>query len=202
MSHYFHTPEGPDRRREVHVHAWGLDLTMVSGDGVFSGSRLDPGTAVLFRETEPPHDAARLLDLGCGFGPIALALALGVPGAQVDAVDVNERALDLTRLNAQRYAVADRVRVGTPTDLDPDTRYDQIWSNPPIRIGKPALHELLDTWLARLTPTGVARLVVGKNLGADSLARWLSGAGWDVNRTASAKGYRVFEVRPGGSADD
>ena len=197
MSHYFHTPEGPSHPRTVHTHIWDLDLDFLSADGVFSGARLDPGTAVLFRETEPPSDAVRLLDLGCGFGPIAVALALTVPGAQVDAVDVNERALDLTRLNAERHGVADRVRVGTPGALDPAAQYDEIWSNPPIRIGKAALHDLLSTWLARLSPTGVARLVVGRNLGADSLARWLVDAGWDVTRAASAKGYRVLEVRPG-----
>ncbi len=202
MSHYFHTPEGPGHRRDVYAHAWDLDLTLVAADGVFSGTRLDPGTAVLFRETQPPEGVTRLLDLGCGFGPIAVALALRVPGASVDAVDVNERAIELTRLNAERHGVADRVRVGAPADMDPDARYDEIWSNPPIRIGKPALHDLLTTWLARLTPTGVARLVVGKNLGADSLARWLSEAGWDVTRAASAKGYRVLEVRPGGPSHD
>ena len=197
MSHYFHTPEGPERRREVHAVIWDLDYDFVSADGVFSGSRLDPGTAVLFRETEPPAEASRLLDLGCGFGPIAVALARSVPDARVDAVDVNERALELTRLNARRYGVDARVSVGTPDAVDPGTRYDEIWSNPPIRIGKPALHDLLTSWLPRLAPGGVARLVVGKNLGADSLARWLSDQGWDVTRAASAKGFRVLEVRPG-----
>ena len=197
MSHYFHTPEGPEHRREVHAVIWDLDYDFVSADGVFSGSRLDPGTAVLFRETEPPADSTRLLDLGCGFGPIAVALARSVPDARVDAVDVNERALELTRLNARRYGVDARVSVGTPDAVDPGTRYDEIWSNPPIRIGKPALHDLLTSWLPRLAPGGVARLVVGKNLGADSLARWLSDQGWDVTRAASAKGFRVLEVRPG-----
>ncbi len=197
MTHYFHTPEGPEHRREVHATIWDLDYDFVGADGVFSGSRLDLGTSVLFRETEPPEGARRLLDLGCGFGAIAVALARSVPGALVDAVDVNERALELTRENARRHGVGDRVSVGTPEEFDPAARYDEVWSNPPIRIGKDALHGLLTTWLARLTPDGVAHLVVGRNLGADSLARWLAGQGWDVVRTASAKGFRVLEVRRG-----
>ena len=80
--------------------------------------------------------------------------------------------------------------------MDPATRYDEVWSNPPIRIGKKALHDLLSTWLPRLTPDGVARLVVGKNLGADTLQRWLIDQGYACVRAASAKGFRVLLVRP------
>jgi 16S rRNA G1207 methylase RsmC len=67
-----------------------------------------------------------------------------------------------------------------------------MWSNPPIRIGKPALHELLLTWLPRLVPGGVMRMVVGRNLGADSLQTWLTGQGYPCDRLASAKGFRVL----------
>ena len=81
-----------------------------------------------------------------------------------------------------------------PDDVPPGTRYDEIWSNPPIRIGKPALHELLATWLPRLKPDGMAWLVVGRNLGADSLQAWLIAQGWATERIASAKGFRVFKV--------
>jgi 16S rRNA G1207 methylase RsmC len=155
---------------------------------------------VLLRESEPPSGSPRVLDLGCGYGPIALAVALACPGATVDAVDVNERALGLCRDNAQELGVAARVRVLRPEDADPAARYDEIWSNPPIRIGKAALHELLLTWLARLAPDGVARLVVARNLGADTLQRWLTEQGYAVERAASSKGFRVLvvqRVRPG-----
>jgi 16S rRNA G1207 methylase RsmC len=79
---------------------------------------------------------------------------------------------------------------------------DELWSNPPIRVGKPVLHGLLATWLPRLAPDGVARLVVARNLGADSLHRWLEGAGWTVTRIASRKGYRILEVRPSAVATE
>ena len=90
-----------------------------------------------------------------------------------------------------------------PDEADPDTRYDEIWSNPPIRIGKVPLHTLLLHWLERLQPNGVGRLVVAKNLGADTLQRWLGEQGYDVQRVASAKGFRVLVVRRwhGGKAE-
>lgn len=196
MSHYFTQPTGPDKRRDIEAVIWDEEYTFTTSAGVFSGGRLDLGTSVLLRENEPPA-SGRVLDLGCGFGPIAVAIARTSPEATVDAVDVNERALDLTRLNAERYQLGGRVRALLPQQVRGDASYDEIWSNPPIRIGKQALHDLLLTWLPRLAEDGVARLVVGKNLGADSLQRWLVEQGYACERTASAKGFRVFAVTRG-----
>lgn len=197
-SHYFDpSPRSPEQRRTLTARIWGSDLELVAAAGVFAGDGLDRGTAILLRESTPPQGSPRILDLGCGYGPIALALALHCPGARVDAVDVNERALALCRDNARTLGVADRVRVLAPDDVEDDRRYDAIWSNPPIRVGKQALHELLLRWLPRLTPQGEARLVVGKNLGADTLQRWLVDQGYRCDRVASAKGFRVLVVRPG-----
>lgn len=195
MSHYFETPTGPEQRRTISASIWERDYTFTTAAGVFSGARLDPATAILLREVGPPATAGRLLDLGCGHGPIAAALATECPSAVVDAVDVNERALALTVDNAAAAGVGDRVRALLPEQVDESVRYDEIWSNPPIRIGKPALHELLLTWLPRLAPEGRAVMVVGKNLGADSLQRWLGEQGWACERLASAKGFRVLQVR-------
>jgi 16S rRNA (guanine1207-N2)-methyltransferase len=139
-----------------------------------------------------PTGRPRILDLGCGYGPIALAIALACPGAAIDAVDVNERALQLCRDNARALGVASRVNVLRPEEADPSTRYDEIWSNPPIRIGKEPLHALLLHWLDRLATDGMARLVVSKNLGADTLQRWLGEQGYAVQRAASAKGFRIL----------
>ena len=195
MSHYFETPTTAATPHQVHATIWGRDYAFSSSAGVFSASRLDPGTAVLFRLADPPEDRpARFLDLGCGFGPIAAALATSCPQARVDAVDVNQRALDLTAANAASLGLADRVSVFQPDDVPPETQYDEIWSNPPIRIGKPALHELLSRWLARLAPDGRAVMVVSRNLGADSLAAWLESQTWAVQRLGSSQGFRVLCV--------
>jgi 16S rRNA (guanine1207-N2)-methyltransferase len=196
-SHYFsEQPKGAEMRRTITARVWGRELRLITASGVFAADGLDLGTAVLLRASPLPEGKPRILDLGCGYGPIALAIAVHSPGALIDAVDVNERALALCRDNAMALGVADRVRVLRPEEVAADTRYDEIWSNPPIRIGKQALHELLLSWLARLAPDGVARLVVGKNLGADPLQRWLIEQGFGCERAASAKGFRVLLIHP------
>jgi 16S rRNA G1207 methylase RsmC len=193
--HYFSADPGVAfRRTPAEARVWGQDLKLTSGSGVFAQGRLDIGTAVLFRETEPPV-AGTFLDLGCGYGVIGLALAVAVPGARVWAVDVNERAVLLANENAVSLGVSDRFTAVTPGGVPEDLAFDEIWSNPPIRVGKQALHDLLLTWLPRLTPDGRAVMVVGKNLGADSLQRWLGEQGFPTERLASAKGFRVLESR-------
>jgi 16S rRNA (guanine1207-N2)-methyltransferase len=193
--HYFSADPGVAfRRTPVRATVWGHELTLTSGSGVFAQGRLDVGTAVLFRETDPPGPGT-FLDLGCGYGVIGLALAVAVPGARVWAVDVNERAVLLANENAASLGVADRYTAVTPDAVPDDVMFDEIWSNPPIRVGKQALHELLLTWLPRLAPEGRAVMVVGKNLGADSLQRWLGEQGFPAGRLASSKGFRVLESR-------
>jgi 16S rRNA G1207 methylase RsmC len=150
----------------------------------------------LFRETEPPAQG-QFLDLGCGYGVIGLAIARTVPLATVTAVDVNERALALANENAEALGVEGRFVACLPDAVPTDATYDEIWSNPPIRIGKQALHDLLLTWLSRLRSDGRMVLVVGRNLGADSLQRWLGEQGYPTRRVASAKGFRVLESRAG-----
>lgn len=193
--HYFSAdPSVAFQRAPVEAEVWGHELRLVSGSGVFAQGRLDIGTSVLFRETEPPA-GGRILDLGCGYGVIGLACAVAAPAAVVTAVDVNRRAVLLATENAASLGVADRFTATTPDGVAAGAEFDEIWSNPPIRIGKAALHELLLTWLPRLAPGGRAVLVVGKNLGADSLQRWLGEQGFPTERIASAKGFRVLETR-------
>lgn len=194
--HYFSdAPGAAHKPQQVRCRLAGREVVLHTDAGVFSASRLDPGTAVLLG-AEVPVATGDLLDLGCGYGPIAVALALHQPDATVWAVDVNERARSLARRNAAALGVADQVRVCSPAEVPADITFRQIWSNPPIRIGKPALHDLLNEWLIRLDARGEARLVVARNLGADSLARWLTEEGWETKRELSRKGYRVLHVSP------
>jgi 16S rRNA (guanine1207-N2)-methyltransferase len=197
QAHYFsERPAGTGERTPVQVVLAGRELEVVTAGGVFSADRVDLGTRVLLREAPPPPASGQLLDLGCGWGPLALTLGLLSPAATVWAVDVNQRALELTSENARRAGLR-RLRVALPDDVPPDVRFDAIWSNPPIRVGKDALHELLLRWLPRLRPGAQAHLVVQRNLGADSLHAWLSQALRDratVERAGSAKGYRVLRV--------
>lgn len=195
--HYFTAePTTAANPREVEFSVAGRDYTLASSAGVFSAARLDPGTAVLLRKAELPatDTTGALLDLGCGFGPIACVLAESAPTATVWAVDVNERARELTAANAARVGAADRVHVAAPDDVPAELTFAEIWSNPPIHVGKDELHAILLRWLSRLAPDGVAWLVVARYLGGDSLQRWLVEQGWQVGRHASQKGYRVLRV--------
>ena len=192
--HYFSArPRAAHRPGQVRVILPDVYLELATDAGVFSPGRLDPGTRLLLEESPVPPASGDLLDLGCGYGPIACALAARAPEASVWAVDVNERALELCARNARAAGLAN-VRCVTPGDASLPARFPAIWSNPPVRIGKDALHALLGHWLARLTPDGSAYLVVGRNLGADSLHRWLAGQGWPVTRLAARSGYRLLQV--------
>lgn len=195
--HYFSAdPSVPFERESFTAELWGNELTIETGSGVFSRGHLDHATAVLFRELEAPVQG-QFLDLGCGYGVIGLAIARAVPLANVTGVDVNERALLLANENAKAAGLDSRFVACTPEQVASNQVFDEIWSNPPIRIGKEALHELLLTWLPRLAPDGRMVMVVGKNLGADSLQRWLGEQGWPTTRLGSHKGFRVLETRRG-----
>lgn len=195
MGHYFDAePNAPSRPATVDLVLPDLRLTLATDAGVFAGTAVDPGTKYLLLDGPRPAPGARhVLDLGCGYGPIALTLAHRAPDATVWAVDVNERARALCAANAEALRFTN-VRVVAPDDVPPDVRFDGIWSNPPIRVGKHALHELLQQWLARLADGAHASLVVQKHLGSDSLARWLTDRGWTVHRVGSRRGYRILDV--------
>ncbi|MEO6987642.1 MAG: methyltransferase [Aquihabitans sp.] len=194
--HYFSSkPSGASDRRTIDlVLPEGRLLPLLTDRGVFSADQVDPGTRILLAEPFDFEGATTLVDLGCGYGPVAIALALrSNPDTVVWAVDVNERARDLCRANAEANGMGDRIRVVAPDEFPADLAIDQIWSNPPIRVGKAALHDLLETWLNRLDPTkGSATMVVNKNLGSDSLARWLDQGGWPTERLTSRAGYRIL----------
>ena len=196
--HYFSTSPGSDLvLRTISVRLAGRDVDVTTANGVFSPERIDTGTQVLLGNIPAPPPGGNLLDLGCGWGPVALTLALESPRATVWAVDVNRRALDLVERNAADLGLTN-VKAVTPDEVPAETTFTTIWSNPPIRVGKNELHDMLRTWLPRLEPGSDAWLVVQKNLGSDSLHRWLQAElpnDFVVLRAATNKGYRVLRAR-------
>ncbi|RUR01067.1 class I SAM-dependent methyltransferase [Labedella endophytica] len=196
--HYFtSSPDSDEGLRPLSVTLAGAPRRLQTAGGIFSPDRIDIGTAVLLAAVPSPPPGGDLLDIGCGWGPIALSLALESPRATVWAVDVNERALGLVRRNAEALGL-DNVRAVLPDEVPDDVRFRTIWSNPPIRVGKTELHGLLERWLPRLLPDSDAYLVVQRNLGSDSLQRWLDGTLPDdlgVIRSSTSKGFRVLRVR-------
>lgn len=200
--HYFSaTPASAENLRTIQVNLAGRDLELTTAGGVFSPDRLDAGTSVLFSNMPPLPPGGDFLDLGCGWGPISLTMALRAPHATIWAVDVNERALDLTRRNAAALGLTN-INAVLPDDVPDDVQFRTIRSNPPIRVGKNELHSMLDRWIPRLDVHSDAWLVVQRNLGSDSLQRWLAARfapGYSVFRAATGKGYRVLRVRRHGN---
>lgn len=202
-------PSSIDERRTLHVTLRNNDVTVQVSNGVFSASRLDLGTSVLLKHAPELPKSGKFLDIGCGWGPISLAFGLESPEAEVFAIDVNERALELTELNAKNAglkhihtSLVDDALKEENNSKESNTlefnNFDIIWSNPPIRVGKEILHDILLTWIPRLKVGGKAYLVVQKNLGSDSLITWLAenlGESYSVEKYASSKGYRVIEVK-------
>jgi len=200
--HYFSaSPASAENLRRIRVTLAGRDVEVTTAAGVFSPDHIDSGTGVLLANTPPAPPGGDFLDLGCGWGPIALSLALQSPHATVWAVDVNERALDLVRRNAESLGL-ENVNAVLPDDVPDDIAFRTIRSNPPIRVGKNQLHGLLERWIPRLAERSDAWLVVQRNLGSDSLQRWLAATfdtGYSVQRAATGRGFRVIRVRRHGT---
>lgn len=200
--HYFsEAPSSVDRPRRIRIPLAGREVEVTTNAGVFSPDRLDAGTKVLLDTTPDPPPGGDFLDLGCGWGPIALTLATLSPHARVWATDVNERSLDLVRANAEEHGLTN-INAVRPEDVPADVEFRAIRSNPPIRVGKSMLHDLMETWVPRLGEHSDAYLVVKRDLGSDSLQRWLAttfATGYSVRRHATGKGYRVIKVRRHGT---
>ncbi len=207
--HYFSAqPAGPEKRRPLQVVLAGKQRRLNTTAGIFSPDGVDKGTVILLDDAPAPAESGNLLDIGCGWGPVALTLALRSPAARVYAVDVNERCIALTNDNAASLGL-DNVIASRPEHVDPAVTFQTIWSNPPIRVGKDELHALLRLWLPRLAPGGAAYLVVQKNLGADSLQRWLGtelstqfpALDLMVSRYGTSKTFRILQVIRAGTPD-
>ena len=194
-AHYFaERPDVASAPDEVELALPDVHLRLATDRGVFSHGRVDAGTKLLLLKVPAPPPAGDLLDLGCGVGPIALTMA--TPRAGGHGVGRRRQRTGAGAVRGER-----RRPTGSPTSASPrPTRCPTtcasptIWSNPPIRIGKAALHDLLLRWLGRLAPDGDAHLVVHKHLGADSLQRWLAEQGHPTERTSSSAGYRILHV--------
>ena len=192
--HYFsEQPTGEFKPKKIFTSIAGQRVELFTAGGIFSPDHMDTGTAILLDHSDEAAPTGNLLDLGCGWGAIALTLAKKFPDAKVWAVDVNERSLELTRMNAQKLGLSNVIAV-LPDQVPAEIEFTGIWSNPPIRIGKDALHELLVKWLPRLQAECEAYLVVSKDLGADSLLKWMQSEFSELTseRIDTAKGFRIL----------
>lgn len=180
--------------REIELR--GHTVSVHTASGTFSPSGIDRGTEVLLKYAPAAPTQGTFLDIGCGWGPISLALALESPKATIYGVDVNERARQTAQANADSLGLGN-VTICDPESVPAELEFDLIWTNPPIRVGKKALHDIVAKWLNRLTSEGEAFVVIAKKLGGDSLQGWINegGAGsFNAVRVETAKGFRVLRV--------
>jgi 16S rRNA (guanine1207-N2)-methyltransferase len=196
QQHYFsENPEAQVKTHTVSFELEGKSFELTAASGTFSSTRLDPGTRVLLKESRHFPDSGTVLDIGCGWGPIALSIAALRPETIVFGLDVNARSLELATSNAASLGL-NNFKAVRAEQIPQDMLFDAIWSNPPIRVGKAVLHGLLETWLPRLKEGASAMLVVQKQLGAESLQKWISESfpDYGVEKHSLDKGYRVIRV--------
>jgi 16S rRNA G1207 methylase RsmC len=196
QEHYF--SQQPDSAAKPHLVSFevgGVPFQAKSESGTFSVQKLDRGTEILLRSFDAFPSEGNVLDIGCGWGPISLAVAKHRPNTSVWALDVNQRSLRLTAENAKTNGI-ENIRAVQADEIPGNLTFSGIWSNPPIRVGKQVLHLLMQTWIPRLEPGASAMLVVQKQLGAESFEKWLASEfpHMRVDRPYQDKGYRVIRV--------
>ncbi len=174
----------------------GTEFEFKTDRGVFSRGSLDKATEVLLKEFDENYSGnpMSIVDVGCGYGPIVTFVAKKFEDAKVLAVDTNERARTLCAHNYGHNIGDGRLKVISPSQIDSSLKHDLIISNPPIRIGKTALYELLSFWSITLSEHGEMWLVMAKHLGADSCAKFLKeDCNLKITRVASKKGFRILK---------
>lgn len=199
--HYFSaSPQAKHDPGEVTLKVAGRSLTLQTDAGVFSKERIDRGTRLLIeamvRGNLPLPEHGAFLDLGCGYGPLGLAMAILRPEADVYMVDVNERAVGLAQENASRHGL-DRVQVAQGEGLGPfrDVSFHVIVTNPPLRTGKKNVHALLEQAYGALLPGGVLAVVIRTQQGARSMERFLQDMAEQVDEVEKGGGFRVYVAR-------
>jgi 16S rRNA (guanine1207-N2)-methyltransferase len=196
QEHYFSAdPSAPSKTSEVFFKVGDKEFNLQAASGTFSATKLDPGTRVLLQHHDLFPDTGDVLDLGCGWGAISISIATFSPETTLWGLDVNQRSLNLTQANAKRLHLGN-VKAVLANEIPSHQKFDAIWSNPPIRVGKAVLHDLLLTWIPRLNRGGVGMFVVAKQLGADSLQAWMQEQfpEFEISRLSTDKGFRVIRV--------
>ena len=196
QEHYFSAdPSASSKTSEVFFRVGEKEFNLQAASGTFSSTKLDPGTKILLQHNDLFPSSGDVLDLGCGWGPITMAIASSSSNVKIWSLDVNNRSLELTAKNAKRLKLENVFPVKAE-EIPIEQKFEEIWSNPPIRVGKAVLHELLLTWIPRLVDGGVGMFVVAKQLGADSLQAWLKDQFPDheIIRLSTDKGFRVIRV--------
>lgn len=192
MSHYFTNDKVKSEEKEITVKIKNTKLDLIVDNGVFSKKGLDFGTRSLLESLDIEEIKGNILDLGCGYGPIGIYLALNTK-ANIEMVDVNLRALSL----AQKNAKLNKVKVDiyeSDAFSNINQKYDYIITNPPIRVGKEKLYEILYESLKHLKEKGKLIFVINKNQGAKSTIKNLNEK-YEIKIINKNKGFYIIEAK-------
>lgn len=197
MSHYY--DENPEVESEESLFTYSYDnhdLELVTDAGVFSKGKIDFGSDLLvktFLKTYPPGPTKNIIDVGCGYGPIGLMIAKVSPHHEVTMVDVNQRALNLSRKNKKRNRI-DNVEIKESDGLSQveDNTYDFVLTNPPIRAGKEVVHRILEDAYVKLKIDGELFVVIQKKQGMPSAKKKMQDTFDNVEVLEKSKGYYIL----------
>ena len=193
--YYSENPGVAHDEREVIFEVLDQSLRCTTDAGVFSRDGLDMGTRILLEALPELH--GRILDLGCGWGPVGTALGKRYPGAQIVLTDVNSRATELAARNLAANGVTNAAVVQGDGFAAVEGGFDAIVLNPPIRAGKAVIYALFAEAAKHLRADGALYIVIRKQQGAESAQKHLSSIYADVERIAREKGYWVLRcARP------
>ena len=196
MGYYFdQSPSSESNIREIKFSLYGQEYAYYTDNGVFSKSRIDEGSYIFLKVLLPLHLDGRILDLGCGYGPIGLTIAQNSKEARVDLADINSRALALASKSGERLNLNSRV-----TFLHSDIfekiegPYDSIVVNPPIRAGKIVTYSMYEGSKQHLVDGGSLYIVIRKKQGAESAFKYLETVFENVSVLHKEKGYWIIKA--------
>ena len=195
MADHYYTPlpESEHNTRLVQVNILGRSLTFETDAGVFSKNELDPGSRLLIEAMGGL--SGRVLDLGCGWGPVGVSLGAANPEAQLVLSDVNERAVALAQKNIRANGLTNAQAVVSDAFSALSGSFDHVVTNPPIRAGKQAIYAMFDEAHERLTPGGTLTIVIRKQQGAPSAQKHLLSVFGNAETIARGGGYHVIQCR-------
>ena len=196
MAHYFDLdPSLASKERLIEYFIDGRTITLISDNGVFSKDKIDEGSYAFLKVIVPLRLSGRILDLGCGYGPIGLTIALTSPLARVDLADINTRALALCEKNAQKLGLSQRVTILQSNIYENiEEKYHSIVINPPIRAGKAVTYKMYEGAFTHLIDGGTLFIVIRKNQGAPSASKFIESLFGNITLLKRDKGYYIYQA--------
>lgn len=194
--YYSHNPTVAHKEKEFTYRLRGRDFTFKSDAGVFSKERIDFGSVLLIEEMQI-GDSDRVLDMGCGYGPIGITAAHLAVNGSVWMADVNERAVNLAKQNVEKNKIKNATVVVSDLfeSIDQQLRFDVILTNPPIRAGKKTVHQIFEEAYRYLQKDGCLWIVIQKKQGAPSALKRLQELFGNAERVAQDKGYWIIKAK-------